>query len=215
MLKASEAAGNANPNQLSFAQKGASGWSLGEVQNDLKQNEKIANQLAKKLVESGKFAENEREGVEIWLKTRPSNTLGTEDQEKKKKIDEYLASDAGKKWVSDQDKAQVNSVLSKANEVVEAAKRNPRYQTDQAFRAEVDSDRFALPTADMINQYGSHDGLKKWAEGGKGRIGGRDVEMGAAVPSFETMIGLEMGSTYLKDDKGNEKDANIDSQRNL
>jgi hypothetical protein len=214
MLKASETGGNSNPNQLSFARKGASGWSVGEVQNDLGKHPDIAKDLAKELVKNGKFTESEKEVVTTWLNTRPSETLGKEDQEKKKKIDEYLASDAGKDWVEKQDKAQVKKVAGDANQVVEAAKRNPRYQTDQAFRAEVDSDRFALQSADMMNQFGSQEGLKKWAEGGTGTVGGREVKMGTAVPNFETMVNIELGSTYLKDSDGNENDANINSQRN-
>lgn len=165
-LSAAEVSGSeSKAHSLSHAGAGNSGYTIGKTQIDFAQDGGKLNEFMAGLAADGKISEDNLKKIREGLSVKGNPNALNKDL--KKNINDYLASENGKITVKKMDEAQAATIRDVAQEVVTSARSNPRYNTDPAFRAFVDSQLFFTWAADNANQYGAPTKLKKFVAGEK------------------------------------------------
>lgn len=182
---------------LSYADKANSGYSIGKTQIDLGQNPKKVDEIMTAMATYKEISEDDRKKIGEGLKViQNPNALS---DELKKKFNDYLATEDGKKIVDRMDDVQAADCARKANEVITSARSNPRYKTDPAFRSFADSKFFFIWAADNANQYKNQESLKKFLAGQSvNRSGGVVSNLGNNPLNMEALAKYEMEYKWVR-----------------
>jgi LysM repeat protein len=203
------AKGDHDAYQLSDAQKGRSGWSVGRTQIDLGQQTDRHGEFSDLLKKSGKLTDQE-----IGSAMGDLSSIGRTKKmsaELQGKVNGVLASKDGKAMLDRWDEGQIEAMVSRVDDARAAARENPRYSSDSAFRRQVDSPAFAGAIAGHANQYENSSRIKEWLRGNEIEVNGTKVKLGDKVPGIDALADIEMNSEYLKAD-GKEIPKNVEAQ---
>lgn len=186
---------------IQHAKTGNSGYSLGKTQIDLAHRERERGEMMEFLRRQGTFSQDELSKLEQGLGTKGNS--GAVTQPLKDKLDGAIGSDAGKALVTSWDDRQAAYVGLKTNEVVDAARGNPRYKSDPEFRKFADSPAFSAMVADNVNQFGDPKGLKRYVAGEKVELkSGKTAQLGDRSLNMDTLAEYESNYQWVREGDG-------------
>lgn len=156
--------GDTSAYTLAHAGTANSGVSIGIMQTDLsvKANVKQRNTILEFAQKSGVFSIKElgklrqeltKKGNRAFIKTQLAQDLST-----------LMQTPNGQPVVKNIDDAQAGAVLKDVEAVVEAARTNPQYASDEDFQALVESKAYQHLVGDNINQYGAPNQMRAFME---------------------------------------------------
>ncbi len=178
-----------------------SGYSLGQTQIDLAHRTRERSELVDFLRRQGTFSQDELAKLEQGLGSKGNNAAITGAL--KNKLDGAIGGEAGKALVKSWDDRQAAYVGLKTNEVVEAARSNPRYKSDPEFRKFADSPAFSAMVADNVNQFGDPKGLKRYVAGEKVELkSGKTAQLGDRSLNMGTLAEYESNYQWVREGDG-------------
>jgi len=196
-----------SPHQLQHAGTANSGFSIGVTQIDLAEQREPREQIAQFALDRGVISTkdpNAKGRLEAQLAQRGNPAfLNTETG---RNLNVQLDTPKGHAKAAKLDHDQADRVLDKVQSVLSAAKSNPRYKTDPAFKASLETKACQLSIADNINQYGQPNDLANFLSGRatekvKDATGKPITMRDDQLCTPETFIEYESNFGFVKDPK--------------
>lgn len=182
--------------RLSHAGTANSGYSLGVFQLDLAHQTEARETVENFLAGTGVFGENDMSIISHgFLATGNAKAIAPLYRSA---IDGQIATRNGRAMVNSLDAGQLQTLLQSVGQALGNARANPRYGSDDAFRAFSDSVFFQALIADNANQYGPPLTFGRFIQGQTVTVGGDALALGSGAWDFRTFAAYEAHYSYVR-----------------